>query len=380
MSNILLTPILQSQPAFDPRYEHTIQFAYDGNQVFRNRLVITDNITLTDVYDEIQIGMKLNHTIPAETLSSNKQYLAKLKVYDDSGNESEFSAPIIFHCFNTPEFHFLGLSADNTIHSANLNVSIEYTQIDGEPLQQYKFELYQYDKTLIYTSDIFYHIGDAALNHTFFGLKNNSYYYIKAVGKTQHGMPIETGLIKINVEYIMIPANMLFLAENDYKNGYITLESGIIDIGYIVDNDNYFFEGGEVTLINNRVTYISGFDIQDDFSVFIKARKLPLDGIFFLMPQTDGNIELSVQKICGDYYCVLSVYSPAGGAYKRYAELPKPSLADGNRNLITDTDGNCLMLTDLEYWDDYVTVFEFKRKNNFYSLKSYYEPNGIIVI
>lgn len=376
MSEILLTPLLQSQPPFDPRDSRTFPFAYDGNQVFRNRLVITDNETLKDVYDDVQIGMKLNHTVPAGTLSSNRQYLAKVKVYDDSGNESEFSSPIKFYCFTTPEFYFQDLASDNTIHCANLNVTLSYSQPENEPIQQYRFELYQNDRTLLYTSNVFY--GNE-LTHTFYGLKNNETYYIRAVCVTQHGMSADTGFIKINVEYVMIPANVIFKAENNYDNGYISLESGIIDIGYTVDNDNYSFAGGEVTLTDNRVTYNSGFEIPDDFCVYLKARKLPLGDTFFIMPQDNGDIGLSIVKICREFYCRLSVPSPAG-VYTRYAPLPRAVLADENNALITDTQDACIMLTGCDYFDGYVTVFELKRKNGFYSLKTYYEPNGIIVI
>lgn len=371
---VLSTPILAVQDAFDPHYEHTIDFTYNDNQAVKNRLVITDNETSTDIYDKEQIGMRLSHTIPANTLMSGRQYLAKIKVFDQSGNESDYSSPVLFYCFTSPLFQFT-TNNDSYIHSANLNVELQYSQSENELLQEYTYELYQYDKTKIYTSDVFY--SNDNLLYTFYGLKNDSIYYIRAIGKTSHGMVVDTGHIKINVTYIMIPANVLFKVENNCKNGYMTIESGIIDIGYVVDNENYSFSNGEVTLVNNKVTYNKGFQIDGDFSVFIKARKLPM-GIFFIMPTENGDINLSIMKSYGNYYCKLTAPSPIG-EYSRYAELPKANLADTQDNLISDTDGNFIMTVDLDYWDAFPVVFELKRKNNLYGLKAYYEPNSLLI-
>lgn len=371
---VLNTPILAAQNAFDPHYEHTVDFTYNDNQAVKNRLTIIDNETSAEIYNKEQVGMRLSHTIPADTLVSGKQYLAKIKVFDQSGNESDYSSPILFYCFTSPLFQFT-INDDSYIHSANLNVELQYSQSENELLQEYAYELYQYDKTKIYTSDVFY--SNDNLVYTFYGLKNDSIYYIRAVGKTSHGMVVDTGCIKINVTYIMIPANVLFKVENNCKNGYMTFESGIIDIGYIVDNENYSLSNGEVTLVNNKVTYNKGFQIDRGFSVLITARKLPI-GIFFIMPTESGDINLSIVKSYGNYYCKLTVPSPIG-EYSRYAELPKANLVDTQGNLISDTDDNLSMTVDLNYWDDFPVVFELKRKNNLYGLKTYYEQNGLLL-
>lgn len=371
---VLSTPILAAQDAFDPHYEHTIDYSYDGNQAVKNRLIIIDNETSAEIYDQEQVGMRLSHTIPANTLLSGKQYLAKIKVFDQSGNESDYSSPILFYCFTSPLFQFT-VNDDSYIHSANLHVELQYSQSENELLQEYTYELYQYDKTKIYTSDVFY--SNDNLLYTFYGLKNDSIYYIRAIGKTSHGMVVDTGYIKINVTYIMIPANVLFKVENNCKNGYMTFESGIIDIGYIVENENYSFSNGEVTLDNNKVTYNKGFQIDRDFSVLIKARKLPM-GTFFIISTESGDIKLSIMKTYGSYYCKLTVPSPIG-EYSRYAELPKANLVDTQGNLIADTDGNLSMTVDLDYWDAFPVVFELKRKNNLYGLKAYYEQNNFLI-
>ena len=79
-----------------------------------------------------------------------------------------------------------------------------------------------------------------------------------------------------------MPANVLFEAKNHPENGSIALESGVIDIGYEIENDNYTIKNSELIIGgDNTLTYNAGFEITDEFKVFLKARKVPLDAPFF---------------------------------------------------------------------------------------------------
>ena len=166
-----------------------------------------------------------------------------------------------------------------TLHTANPKLTLHYFQSEREPLQDFQFYLYDYDKSLAASSSHKYDPAD--MSHTFYGLKNESEYYIRATGTTVHGFSVDTGYIKINIQYFVMPANVLFEAKNHPENGSITLESGVIDIGYEIDNDNYSIKNSELIIgSDNTLTYNAGFKITDEFKVFVKARKLPLNSAF----------------------------------------------------------------------------------------------------
>ena len=135
-------------------------------------------------------------------------------------------------------------------------------------------------------------------------LKNEHEYYVKAAGITKHDMSFDTGLIPFTVKYITIPTNVLFQVENQSIDGRISLESGVIDIEYRTTNDNYTIKNGELTIgADNVLTYYNGFKIDDEFQVFLKARKLPLNTAVFKMtcPETGEFLWLEVRNYYGKY-------------------------------------------------------------------------------
>ncbi|MDL2301480.1 hypothetical protein LJC58_03900 [Lachnospiraceae bacterium OttesenSCG-928-D06] len=370
----LSTPILQAITTFDPKFDFQIGFTYTDSQIKSKRLVITDSITSEIIYDTTQLGMRLSYDLPANSLSTSvsTQYIAQLQVFDFNGNSSELSSPVLFYCLTTPTMTFVNF--DPIIHSGNVTLKIAYEQPENDALKEYVFALYSYDKIRISLSEIFYTIDD--MSYSFYGLKNNQTYYVRCYGTTLHGMAADTGYVRLDVSYIMQPNNVVLNAQNYKDEGYITINCNIIDIGYKIENDNYEFVDGELILSDNKLTYNSGFTFSDDFSIFIKARKLPLNE-FFSMSSDEGDISLSIVQTGGDYYCKLTAVS-AIDYYYRYAVLPRANIIDTSGNLIFDIDYNSITTVNMDYEDDYIAVFELKRKNMLYSLKVYYEQNGVI--
>lgn len=69
------------------------------------------------------------------------------------------------------------------------------------------------------------------------------------------------------------------------------------------------------------------------------------------------------------------------GNYYRYVKMPNVMLLDTYKNYIVDENENHISsLVTLDNLNNYIVVFEVKRKNNLYSLKAYYENNGYIEI
>ena len=375
----LNTPLIHPIYAFDPQYNYSVSFTYTGNQTVRNRAVVLDNDTYQTVYDSEQDRMRLDHVFPGGTFVPGKTYQVRIQVFDAYGNESALSAPVLFYCFTTPEFYFEDMQDTATLHTANPKLTLHYFQREHEPLQDFQFYLYDYDKSLAASSSHKYDPAD--MSHTFYGLKNESEYYIRTTGTTVHGFSVDTGYIKINIQYFVMPANVLFEAKNHPENGSITLESGVIDIGYEIDNDNYSIKNSELIIgSDNTLTYNAGFKITDEFKVFVKARKLPLNSAFFKMrcPETGNYLDIHVEKLGKAYYGVLHVpYGKTLGAYHVFAELPQSCLADTQGFLLADTENNLIMLADTDYQDLYTTVFEISYKKGLYDLHIYYEADTV---
>lgn len=338
MARILQTPSIVAIAPFDPSNSYSIEFVYNDNQAVKNRVIIVDNGTGMIIYDNTQSTMRLSHVIPANTLTPGKQYLVHLQVFDVDGNYSYFSDSIMFYCYSTPIFMFNGLTDGMTHKNATITLNLNYVQFENETLKSFQFFKYSSDKTLISSSDIEY--SSTIGSHTFYGLNNNTLYYFRAIGETAHGIKLDTGYVGVNTNFELIPANILFELENNYKEGYINIVSNVNNVDYETENDNYTFEDGMLILNDCYVNYNDGLMISGDFSLFIEAKRLPI-GTF--LQTDDGNIALSIIEVADKYYCELSVKD---SNYRLYSSLPN------------------------EYYDKLI-VFELKRKGYDYNLKTY---------
>ena len=363
MATILQTPSVIPFKSFDPSSSFTVEFIYSGNQPVKNRVVITDNSTNTIVYDATQETMKLQHEIAANTLIAGKQYLLQVQVFDSDNNSSNLSDPVLFYCFTTPIFSFTNITDNEIYKNASITLNIKYSQAENENLRSIQFLEYSYDKTLLTQSSTMYSLA----SYSFYGLSNNTPYYFRAIGETVHGIALDTGYIKVNIEYQTLPANIIFNVENHYCEGYIQLTSGIKDIEYEFENDNYTLKDGLLTLKDNSLRYQSSFDISGDFVLFVEAKKLPLQRF---LTTNDDEFSLSIVNICDTYYCKLTVKD---SDLSMFVSLPKARLSTDSGDLIVTEDGNTIEIVNTSYDDDDLVIFEVKRIGWNYSLKSYYK-------
>lgn len=370
MVTILQTPSIAAIKPFDPLYDTDIEFYYEDNQPYKNRVVITDNQTSKVVYDKTQDSMRLYTTIPANTLTAGKQYLAQIQVFDIDGNYSNLSDAVLFYCFTTPILSFIEINNGDIYRNASIELSLLYSQIQNEEIKDYKFVLYTEDKIIESSSDVIY--SSTLSSHTFYGLKNNTKYYLRAYGETIHGMKIDTGYIAINVQYNVIPANIAFQIANMYQNGYIKIETNILSVGYELENDNYKFSDGALTLWNNSLTYNEGFEVDDDFSLFIEAKKLPVTRFF---TTNNENISLSIVNVCSTYYCKLTIKD---SDMVMCISLPKARLSTDNDYFIVSDDDKQIEIINTSYDDKEFVVFELKRIKGLYSLKAYYKRERMV--
>lgn len=369
MGRYLQTPSVLPIVPFDPSQDYTVSFSYDDNQIVKNRAVITNNSTNTIVYDNTITSMRLQHIIPAGTLEVGGQYLIQIQVFDSDGNMSNLSQSLLFYCYSAPSFGFSNISDNMSYKNASIDLVLSYSQGENEPIKNFEFFKYSYDKTILENSSVLY--AESNMTHSFYGLENNTYYYFRAIGETLHGIPLDTGYIKVNVSFDTIPANIFFQVENDYQNGYISLKLNIKSIGYELKNDNYELKDGLLILSDNTLTYNEGFTVENDFSLFVEAKNLPLKT--FLTTNND-TFSLSIIDVCGTYYCMLSVKD---SSFKQYVSLPKAKLVtDDDKMLITDS-GKLIEIVDVSTGENSLVVFEVKRKNGYYGLRAYFKSEEL---
>lgn len=362
---MLSTPTIEKINAFDASFDFDVKFYYFDAQAIKNRAVIIDNDTLDTIYDVTISALKSSHTIPKNTLTNGKQYTIQIQVFDIDGNSSELSEPILFYCYSTPDFS-IGDIVD-PYKAASIEVSLSYSQPEGETLKSYQYILYDSNKMVVSRSDVLYIFG---IKHNFYGLENNRTYYVQCVGETTHGFSLSTDFKLINVLYNTIPANILFQLENHRNSGYISIDTNMAIVGYDVDNDNYILEDGVVTLWDNSITYKDGFSIEDDFVLFVDAKKLPVKT--FLKAEDIG-FTLSIMNVCDVYYCEFKLDD-----YVIYKPLPKARISTLDDKIITDTNGNIIEIINTSYEDGDFVIFEIKRIGNIYSLNVYYKGDAFL--
>ena len=346
MGVILQTPSILPITPFDPSSEHNIEFVYQDVQAVKNRAVITDNETGEIVYEATQSTMRLYHTLPSRVLTASKKYLIQIQVFDENGNSSNLSEPVLFLCLTTPSFNFDNLTSGSVYKQPNITLELTYNQLEGEQLKNYRIIQYNASKVEISSSDTIY--GSENLSYTFYGLENNTTYYFRAIGETQNGIPLDTGHVEINVQLIKIPVDAVVQLENDYCNGVVRLLFNIRDIHYTLTNDDYTFNDGMVTLNNTALIYEDGFSATDDFSLSCQINKVKI-GTFLEME--NGLVQLAVVKICDSYYCELSVRD---SDFRQYEKLKDATLLSDGQLLTSN--------------NEYITAI-VRRRNGYYGLE-----------
>lgn len=267
----LTQPILNPIAAFDATKEQTISFVVIGGaQVVANRLVIQDNQTGVEIYSNIESTLKLEHTIPANTLKNGGYYNAVVYTLDNSNTLSSPSTPVPFYCYTQPLLTITNIPATETIENGTYTFEGSYSQIEGELLNSYQFTLYDSNKEVLSQTPLIYYETDSSLSYTFVGMNNDTSYYIELSGQTLNNTSMSTGLLYFTVRYIQPASFAICDLVNDCKDGYVQISSNIVAIdGHSNPDPPIYIDDKEVDLRDpdSYVEWNSGFRIQDDFTM-----------------------------------------------------------------------------------------------------------------
>lgn len=335
---------------FDANYGTTVSMSYVGNTPKRNRIIIYDAITLAPIYDNItQVGkFAIEQTIPANILSNGKKYAIQGQVFDSDDTPSPISEKIYFWCFANPSFYFKNIYNDDTFSTASIFATLAYEQSDWEDISEYRFYLYDDVKNLLIESEPFY--STDYLTYSYKGLEDDKFYYIRAIGSTINGIQLDTGYIKIFINYSNPEKYNLIYANCNDRNSVVTYQTNFVVINPSDMTTEYEYENGWINLLNKTLVYDRDFIVSGDFTLSIRGRDLYRNTTILKCSNESCGFTLS-SYIYDDGNMRYKLSVPNGICnYILYSEPIKPDLND-------------------------VVAIHIRRVNNIYELKCFVESD-----
>ena len=342
-------PVIYSLNAMSYQEDNEIPFTYSGGTIRSSSIRITDAINNTLVYEGTQNTASTQYTLPADSVDVTTygiQYYIQIRVTDNDGTRSAWSDTRFAYFITTPTFQFSNVREDAIIKQSYLDVSLLYYQLEDELLQNVIYYLYDSSKNLLLTSGIVYDVTNLTYNYNGFV---DGIYYIRARGETVHGYQVDTGDIKITVDYITPETFSNFYLYNDFQNGYIRYETNIISVDYHGDED-FEYEDGYINLIEKTLIYDRGFRVDGDCVFIIKGKDMYRSGVTFF-ELLDSNHKYG-------FYITSYIYDDDSIRYKLIAP-------NGLDNYVLYSNP----ISALEPED--LVAFWVKKKNNIYSFKVY---------
>ncbi|MCI9135688.1 MAG: hypothetical protein HFI31_16115 [Lachnospiraceae bacterium] len=264
-------PQLYRIAPFDAEKEHVISFLWTGNRAHANRIIIYDNDTNQEVFNDLVSTFELKHTIPPGVLTNGKKYVLQVQTYDTENIGSPLSDKVLFYTFQTPEFRFSNIPENRVITTASFTASVYYYSPDWEDLSTFAFYLYDSTKKQLLQSTTLTDSFD--ISYTFRGLENNTVYYIRAMGVTVNGMALDTDFTQVTVKYENPNAYSRIYTTTLPSQGCVQVASNLIIIQYN-GTDQFTYEDGMIHLVDKTLYYDEGFLINGDFTLLIRGKNL----------------------------------------------------------------------------------------------------------
>lgn len=311
---------------FDSSIGTEIKFTWRGNQIYKVRCIVKNNETGTIVYDRTESTMKQSYTMPTNSgLVNGVYYVIYITVFDVNNIESDLQdIGTPFYCFTKPLFN-LSVSDSEIIQTSAYKVGINYSQVQDEALDSYSITLYTYQKTVLSSSGDIYNTSD--MSYVVSGLENAKQYYLRATGKTLHGITLDTGFILITVSYTIAQVFNTLELNNKAESGAIEIKSNIVSAIGLSEKDVIYIGDEYADLRDNSVTFDEGFEVRGDFTkifVFYEPERnksiisfgdgdrLKVDIYYRIGKYADSNGEKAyfelVANSCGTNYVMNSNY------------------------------------------------------------------------
>ena len=234
--------------------------------------------------------------IPANTLSNGGTWIVQISVfYKDPSNtnnylESELSDKYIFPTLTTPTFSFTDLDpvADNKITTSSYQAQVYYNSKENEKVESYVFSLYDVTKKFLFETDRF--TDSYNITYTYRGLDNLTDYFIRCRAVTQHGIELDTGLVRIHIKFQNSSTYSRIYATSLPTRGCIEVGSNLIVIQYN-GNEEFSYSDSYVDLTKKTLYYDTDWNLPDDFTVIVKMQYMEYGQILRL---TNGINDITV--------------------------------------------------------------------------------------
>ena len=137
-------------------------------------------------------------------------------------------------------------------------------------MNEYRYYLYDSTKNLLVESETFY--GADNLNYAYRGLEDDKFYYIRAIGNTVKGIQLDTGYIKIFVNYENLEDYKLIQAECNDKNSIVTYQTNFVVINPSDTTTEYKYDNGWINLVDKTLVYDKDFIVNGNFTMSIRGK------------------------------------------------------------------------------------------------------------
>ena len=256
----------------DSSKNFVVSMTYSGTLPYSNRIIIYDATTLSVLYDNTteNLNYSIKQVIPANTLINGKKYAVQGQVFDINGNASALSDKVYFWCLATPSFYFKDINDGKIFDPASNFDNLGDEQSDWEDIGEYRFYLYDETKQSLIESEAFY--GTDHLTYAYRGLSDDKFYYIRAIGTTVNGIELDTGYIKIFVNYENPEDYKLIYAECNEKNSIVTYQTNFVVINPSDTTTQYEYENGWINLLGKTLAYDKDFEFSGDFTLSIRMK------------------------------------------------------------------------------------------------------------
>lgn len=275
----MVTPIVSQVNAFDATNSHNFTFIVSGgNQVVKNKIIIRNNSTNAVVYQNTVTSYSFEQEVPANTLTNGTEYTVSFITYDINNITSNESSAVYFKCLSQATLTFNNIPTGNIINASSYMFSVTYTQAQSEALSSLKFVLYDALDNVVGESPIYSgNISPMTFTYTFSGMENGVIYKIGAIGKTEHGMDVNSTVYTLIVRFYYPSMYSRLTLENMCRKGGVRLEShfftakGEVNPFYAVPFCQY--ETNKKCLYvpqsDNYVEFNDGYSIGSNFTIYI---------------------------------------------------------------------------------------------------------------
>lgn len=273
-------PVIYSLDAMSYQVDNIIPFTYLGGTIKSSSIRVSEAVNNQLVYEGTQDSASTQFVLSENSIDVSTygtQYYIQIRVTEMDNTRSSWSDIRFVIFITTPTFRFSNILDNATIRQSYFDANVLYYQLEDELLHDIVFYLYDSNKNLLVSSPTIYDVSN--LNYNYNGFIDGVYYF-RAKGETIHGYKVDTGDLKVTVDYVTPETFSDFYLVNDYRNGQIRYESNIISIDYHGD-ETFEFIDGYINLIDKTLTYEKGFRVDNDCTFIIKGKDMYRSGIIF---------------------------------------------------------------------------------------------------